>query len=502
MNVFKQHTRTLLCAVGIFAGALLSACGGGGDPILGVPSQPLVSVAVTPAPSTVAMGLTTQLVATATYGDGTTRVVTTESAWVSGNTTIATVGAATGLARGVTLGTTTMTATFGGKSGVSNLTVTAPTLVSISIAPLAPSVQIGATRQMFVTARYSDASVVNVSNTSTYVSATPSVATVGASTGMVSGVSAGSSLVTATFGGMTASTTVTVPAATITAIAVTPAASSVAVGATRQFTATATYSDASTGNVTNSAVWSSNNMPVATVAAGGMATGVSAGVANITATVGANSGFGVLTVTAVAPPPVATINLGAADSFAVLAGTSLTNNAGGITLVSGDVGAPSQTTDPVQTLGWNNYKSGAPLTNALAALETAITQANALPCDTNSAAGINLGGQVFTPGVYCYAGAISLTGTFTMNGPGRYVFRTASTLNTTAGSQVVLLGGASADNVFWVPVGATTTGANSVFQGTVMARSAAITLGDMTTLINGRVLSAAAVTLQNNVITK
>jgi hypothetical protein len=53
-----------------------------------------------------------------------------------------------------------------------------------------------------------------------------------------------------------------------------------------------------------------------------------------------------------------------------------------------------------------------------------------------------------------------------------------------------------------VPVGASTLGANSAFIGSILGQSAAITVGDNTTLLNGRVLSAAAVTLSNNRITK
>ncbi len=109
---------------------------------------------------------------------------------------------------------------------------------------------------------------------------------------------------------------------------------------------------------------------------------------------------------------------------------------------------------------------------------------------------------MLTPGVYCYAGAISITGTFTMAGPGLYIFRTSSTLNSTANSIVALNGGASAANVFWVPVGPTTLGANSVFKGTILGASAAITLGDNVDLQDGRVLTQAAVTLRNNKITK
>jgi hypothetical protein len=186
----------------------------------------------------------------------------------------------------------------------------------------------------------------------------------------------------------------------------------------------------------------------------------------------------------------------------VLAGTSITNNSGGLTLVTGDVGSPSQTTDPVQAAGYANYKSGAILADALAHLDLAIDDANGRACTVSFAGAIDLGGRTLPPGVYCYAGSISITGTLNLSGPGVYIFRTALTLNTTANSIVALIGGATADNVTWVPVGPTTLGANSVFKGSILARSAAITASDMATLQNGRVLSQAAVTLRNNVITK
>ena len=201
-------------------------------------------------------------------------------------------------------------------------------------------------------------------------------------------------------------------------------------------------------------------------------------------------------------PPSAPVDLGRATNFAVLAGTSLTNNSGGTTLIGGDVGSPSQTTDPTQAAGFTNYKSGAPLDNALADLQVAITDANGRTCDVNFAGGIDLGGATLAPGVYCYAGSINLTGTLTLSGSGVYIFRTATTLNTTANSIVQLLNGATAANVTWVPVGPTTLGANSVFKGSILGKAAAITVGDNTTLLSGRVLSGAAVTLRNNQIAK
>ena len=589
MNVLQRYTKTLFCSIGFLATALLAGCGGGDqgrDPILGVPAATLVSLAVTPAAPSIAPGATQQFTATATYSDGTTQAVvaawtsatpavatvaaatglatgasagsavisaaysgktasatltvippallsiavtpvapsvalgasqqftangtfsdgTTQAVaatWTSASPAVATVPAATGLATGASAGSAVISAAYGGKTASTTLTVTPAALLSIAVTPQAPTVQIAATRQLAVIGTYSDATTQNLTAGATFVSATPASATVN-SAGLVTGAALGTSVITATSNGKSATTTITVPAATLTGIAVTPATATVLTGGQQQFVATATYSDNTTAFVTGSAVWSSSSPSIGTVAASGIATGVAAGATSVTATVGAQSGSAALTVTAVAlpPPAVLAVPLGGAANFAVLAGTSLTNNAGGTTLITGDVGAPSQTVDPTQAAGYTNYKSGAILAGALADLQTAISNANGRTCDVSFAGDIDLGGLTLAPGVYCYAGAISITGTVTLNGPGVYIFRTALTLNSTANSIVALGNGATAANVNWLPVGPTTLGANSVFKGTILGQSAAITVGDNTTLLNGRVLTGAAVTLRNNQIAK
>jgi trimeric autotransporter adhesin len=90
----------------------------------------------------------------------------------------------------------------------------------------------------------------------------------------------------------------TLTAPTLVSIAVTPANPSVAKGATQQFTATGTYSDSSTQNLTASVTWSSNKPAVASITAAALATGVAAGSTTIQATSGAISGSTGLTVTA------------------------------------------------------------------------------------------------------------------------------------------------------------------------------------------------------------
>jgi hypothetical protein len=86
---------------------------------------------------------------------------------------------------------------------------------------------------------------------------------------------------------------------TLSSIAVTPANPTIAVGATQQFTATGTYSDTSTQNITNLVSWGSSSSAVATVNAAGLATGGAAGGTTISATQGSVSGSTTLTVQAV-----------------------------------------------------------------------------------------------------------------------------------------------------------------------------------------------------------
>ena len=87
----------------------------------------------------------------------------------------------------------------------------------------------------------------------------------------------------------------------LVSIAVTPINPSIVLGTTEQFTATGTYSDNSTRNLTTSVIWSSSAGSVATIsnAAGsnGKATSVAAGTTTITATSGNISGSTTLTVT-------------------------------------------------------------------------------------------------------------------------------------------------------------------------------------------------------------
>jgi uncharacterized protein YjdB len=253
----------------------------------------LQSIAVTPAPSSIVAGNTQQFTATGTYSDNSTKNITTSVTWKSSNTAFATIGAATGLATGVAAGTTQITATQGSVvSPNDSLTVTATgaTLQSIAVTPASSSIVAGNTQQFTATGTYSDNSTKNITTSVTWKSSNTAFATIGAATGLATGVAAGTTQITATQGSVVSpNDPLTVTAATVTlqSIAVTPAAPSVGIGSTLQFTATGTYSDNSTKNITSSVTWASSNPLFATIAAAtGLATGVALGTTEITATLG------------------------------------------------------------------------------------------------------------------------------------------------------------------------------------------------------------------------
>ncbi|MGC1374077.1 MAG: Ig-like domain-containing protein [Candidatus Sulfotelmatobacter sp.] len=100
---------------------------------------------------------------------------------------------------------------------------------------------------------------------------------------------------TATSGSVSGTAALTVNAEVVTAIAVTPTSVALTVGGTEQFTATATYNNGSSGNVTSSATWSSTNSSVVTVNSG-FAIAVGTGTAGVTASLGGFSSSATVTV--------------------------------------------------------------------------------------------------------------------------------------------------------------------------------------------------------------
>ena len=298
-------------------------CGGTSSGSMGTPGKTLLAIAASPATADLSVGAAKQFSATATYSDGSTQDVTASAAWTDTSPAVAKI-AASGMVTALAAGSTTVTATLDGVSGSADLIVSAApkTLTSIAVSPATATIAVGATQQFTATAKYSDGSTANITTSATWSSSSAAIAKI-APSGLASALAAGSATITATLSGVTGSATVTVPvpvvAKTLTSVAVSPASPSIAIGATQQFVATATYNDSTTANVTTSATWTSSNPAIAKVTPSGLASALAAGSATITATIDGVSGSASLSV----PPPAVTRTLSsivvtpAATTFAI-----------------------------------------------------------------------------------------------------------------------------------------------------------------------------------------
>jgi hypothetical protein len=279
-----------------------------GETTLTVSAATLVSIEVSPVNASISNGSTQQFTATGLYTDNSTQDVTAQVTWASSDGAVATVSNAAGsngLATTAGVGSTTVSASGGGVTGETTLTVTDATLVSIEVSPVNASISNGSTQQYTATGLYTDNSTQDVTAQVTWASSDHAVAMVSNATGtkgLAAAAALGSTTVSATSGDVTVEATLTVTAAALVSIEVSPAAPSIPNGSTQQFTATGVYTDNSMEDVTAQVTWASSDGAVATVsnAAGskGLATTAAAGSTTVSATNGDVTGETTLTVTA------------------------------------------------------------------------------------------------------------------------------------------------------------------------------------------------------------
>jgi len=212
----------------------------------------------------------------------------------------------------------------------------------------------------------------------------------------------------------------------------------------------------------------------------------------------------------VAAPPsqsatTAPVSLGTAASFAVLAGSTVTNT--GPTTINGDLGlspGTSVTGFPPGQVNGAEHVADAVALQAKNDLTAAYNDAAGRP--TTATVPVELGGTTKTPGVYdSPAGTFGITGTLTLDAQGDpnavFIFKAASTLITASASSVNLVNGARASNVYWLVGSSATLGTYSTLRGDVLAlTSITVTTG---VTVDGRTLARnAAVTLDSDTITR
>ncbi|MDG3004143.1 ice-binding family protein [Paludisphaera mucosa] len=199
--------------------------------------------------------------------------------------------------------------------------------------------------------------------------------------------------------------------------------------------------------------------------------------------------------------------LGAAQTFAVLGGSTVTNT--GPSAIVGDLGVSPGTAvtgfPPGVVTGGAIHSNDATAVQAQADAATAYALIAGEPVlPANILTGQDLGGQTLSPGVYFFATSAPLTGTLTLDAGGdpnaRFDFRIGTTFITGTGAAVNLINGAQADNVYFQVGTSATLGTGTAFAGNILAdQSISVTTGAS---IQGRALAInGAVTLDTNSVT-
>jgi uncharacterized protein YjdB len=275
--------------------------------VLSYEGKKVTSLSIDPVNNTAVAGAVTiaaqtvqQFKATGHYSDTTTSDMSSESTWTTSDPSVATISPS-GLATAVaSSGTCTITATSQGITAYIQLTITNLPIQTITVSPDSATINRGFTEQFTATGLFSDGSNTlsqDITSLASWSSSTTSVATIDAK-GVATGVSAGTTSISAQWSGKTSNTaTLTVSNLALMSISLsmtgTPNVTNLI---TAQMTAIGTFEDNSTQDITSQVTWNSENPDVATVDSTGLVMPVTPGRAKITATAGGITGSLQITV--------------------------------------------------------------------------------------------------------------------------------------------------------------------------------------------------------------
>jgi hypothetical protein len=208
-----------------------------------------------------------------------------------------------------------------------------------------------------------------------------------------------------------------------------------------------------------------------------------------------------------------TLNMGTAGSYAVLAGSTVTNT--GPSVINGNLGLSPGVSGcavtgfpPGSVVNGTINKCNAAAVKAQSDLTTAFNQGMGLS-KTRDLTGQDLGGLNLKKGVYFFSSAAQLTGVLTLTGkPGAvFVFQIGSTLTTASSASVIFINSLTKQpmndpHIYWVVGSSATLGTYTKFEGNILAFTS-ITLNTGASITCGSALARnAEVSMATNAITK
>lgn len=264
----------------------------------------LTGFEVQPATLSLARGVNGVLHALGHFSDNTVQDLSTQVTWTSSDDRRAPVTSA-GVVTGLEHGQATVTASYASFTDTTAVTITGATVARLELTPAQRSVPVGVVTPLTATAIFTDTSVQDVTAQAVWSSSTPSVAQVtnaAGAQGQVTPLTPGTTTISATLMGVSASTALTVSTATVSQLVVTPAVTTLAKGLTQRFHVTGTFSDGTTADLTEVATWSVSAGSVASISnatgAHGLLSALAVGATDVIAQFGSEQGVTTLTVSA------------------------------------------------------------------------------------------------------------------------------------------------------------------------------------------------------------
>src|SRR5271157_2969884 len=254
----------------------------------------LTSITVSSTQSLLPLGTTAQLTATGNYSDGSQQNLTNSVQWSSSSPGMISISSG-GLAQAKARGTANMIASLNQITGFKTVAAIPAALTGITVISTQYVLPLGTTAQLTATGNYSDGSQQNLTNSVQWSSSSPQTISISKS-GLATANGIGAATATASSGATSGAAQLSVLAAQLSGLEVSPQNPLVPMGQQQQMTATGSYTDGTKSDLTRSVTWNSDNPQVATVDNSGVAFAVNVGTANISASYQGQTAASMLTV--------------------------------------------------------------------------------------------------------------------------------------------------------------------------------------------------------------